>query len=365
MSGVQATATQRRQIAIQALGRELDGTDPASAAARLGAMLGRPRPMAVSADIDGVVSAAMLASVATRWEAVAFMVRSGSLLLHPSVASKMPPDLVAVDLFSLHHDSISNHVVKYGAKKPRLARLRAAWQGWDAAVDAAASQRLLAVPSIWAGTHACYADADRPTSAKYKYPLGTAQILLAMLEAAGHPPKFYDRDYLPWLVANCDGGVSAYTAHAYNARVWWPVMAGAVGPASLTEQIFRMVDGMRPHDFLDKVTALDRERQAGGEPPWLDEKWNLADSSAVTLARALHWLCGLTGWPDPVRGGIESLPTWHQVKTRGGGKVPPDGLDSADEQNAVQVIRDAQGALNASFYMGGRDGSRLDWAGGW
>lgn len=321
--------------------------------------------MAVSADIDGIVSAAMLASVAPQWDVVAFAVGSVKLLIHPSLATAAPPDLVAVDLFSPRHDSISNHVVKYGGKQIKLTGLRAAYDGWDQLVDQAASQQLMAVPSIWAGTQACYEDAHKPTSSKYKYPLGSAQILLAMLEASGHSPKFFDRHYLPWLVANCDGGVSTYTKYAFNARIWWATMAGAVGPASLTEQVFRLVDGMRPHEFLDTVNALDRERQAEGVAPWLNDDWNLAKLDRDTLARTLRWLCELSGWRDPVRGGIGGLDAWVEQSVNGNGTVPLSGVTSADEQAQVALIGAAAAALNANFYHGGHSGSRFNWIGGW
>lgn len=324
--------------------------------------------MVVSADIDGIVSAAMLAAVAPAWEIVGFVSRSSRLLLHPTVQNAMPSDLVAVDLFSAGHDSISNHVVKYGTKQSRLPNLRAAWQAWDALVDAAGKQRLHAVPSLWAQTQGCYEDANKPTSSKYKYPFGTAQFLLAMLEAAGSPPKFYDRHFLPWLVANCDGGVSTYTQYAFNARVWWPVMAGAVGPASLTEQVFRMVDGMRPHDFLDTVNALDRERQALGVPRWLDDTWNLVDHTVSTLATTLSWLSDLTGWGDPVKGGTSSLGTWIDQPVSGSGAVYIAGTNTvkpANEAAAVASVTSAMTAINANFYHGGFSGSRFNWAGGW
>src|SRR4051812_29134811 len=109
---VQSTAGRRRRLAIDVLGRQFDRADPESAAARLADSLGQPRPMVVSADIDGLVSATMLASVAPGWEIVGFVVQSTRLVLHPTVMGGMPNDLVAVDLFSLRHDSISNHVVR-------------------------------------------------------------------------------------------------------------------------------------------------------------------------------------------------------------------------------------------------------------
>ncbi|MGW6128989.1 hypothetical protein ACWFNE_03065 [Cellulomonas sp. NPDC055163] len=365
---VQATAAARRKIAIEALSRELDPSDPASSAARLGALLMTPRPMAASADIDGLVSATMLASVAPGWDIVALQAQSSTVLVHPSVATAMPSDLVAVDLFSVNHDSMSNHVVKYGARQTRLTGLRTAFRSWDASVDAAGSTRLHAVPAIWAGTEGSYEDAARATSSKYKYPLGTAQILLAMLEASGHPPKFFDRHYLPWLVANCDGGVSTYTKYAWNARIWWPVMAGAVGPASLTEQVFRLVDGMRPHDFADTVNALDRERAASGEKAWLDDDWNLADFATPTIWRALKWLCDLTGWRDPVRGGVDGLQHWVRQPVKGSGAVYIGGtsrVTAGTERAAIAAVAGASAGLNANFYHGGYSGSRFNWAGGW
>jgi hypothetical protein len=365
---VQSTAAARRKIAIEALSRELDGSEPASGTARLGALLTASRPMAASADIDGLVSATMLASVAPGWEIVAFQVQSSRVLVHQSVAASMPADLVAVDLFSVNHDSISNHVVKYGSLQAQLTGLRAAFRAWDAAVDAAGRSHLHAVPALWAGTEGSYEDAGRPTSSKYKYPFGTAQILLAMLEASGHAPKFFDRHYLPWLVANCDGGVSTYTKYAWNARVWWPVMAGAVGPASLTEQVFRLVDDMRPHEFADTVNALDRERAANNEPAWLNDDWNLADTSTSTIERALTWLCDLTGWRDPVRGGVNGLQHWVTRPVSGSGEVYLKGntrVTAATEAAAVATLAGAPAALNANFYHGGFSGSRFNWAGGW
>lgn len=364
MGGIQDTAAARRRIAIDALGKELDGSDPTSAAMRLGALLGEPRPMAVSADIDGIVSAAMLASVAPEWEIVALVVDSTTLLIHPSVVATAPQDLVAVDLFSPNHDSLSNHVVKYGQKRIQLTGLRAAYAQWDQLVDQAGNQRLLAVPSIWAGTQACYEGPEKATSSKYKYPLGTAQFLLAMLEVSGHAPKFFDRHYLPWLIANCDGGIASYTKYAFNARIWWATMAGAVGPASLTEQVFRLVDGMRPHDFLDTVNALDRERQAMGMSPWLNDDWNLARLDRLTLGRTFQWVCDLTGWRDPLRGGIDALDAWVQ-KPASKGEVPFKGQSAATEQASIAAVTAAASALNANFYHGGFSGSRFNWIGSW
>lgn len=335
--------------------------------------------MMVSADIDGLVSAAMLASVAPGFDIVAFSIQSTSWLLHPDVVAGPPEDLFGVDVFSVQHANVSNHIVRWGEKRLRNPPVLEAFRQWDATVDLAAAQRLLAVPSLWAATEAGYED-ERPRSSKYKYPLGTAQILLAMLEAGGHAPKFYDRTYLPWLVANCDGGITTYAQYANNARVWWPVMAGAVGPGSLTEQIYRMVDTMRPHDFLDAVHRLDRERQAVDGPAWLNDKWNLAGHSTATIKTTLAWLAELTGWRDPVRGGTNALDDWMLVpavdsaEVYYGNKTPStEAMQSRasrvkardDPAVAASLIAGASRALNANFYVGGQTGSRFNWVGGW
>lgn len=379
MADAHSTAQQRRRIAIDALGRELSA-EPTSAASRLAAMLGTPRPLMVSADIDGLVSATMLGSVAPHFEIVAFSTQSSGWLVHPSVQDSPPSDLFGVDLFSIQHDNVSNHIVKWGAKRLQIPPVLQAFRQWDAAVDAAASQRLLAVPAIWSNTQGGYEEAGRADSATYKYPFGTAQILLAMLEVSGHAPRFFDRTYLPWLVANCDGGISSFATYANNARVWWPVMAGAVGPGSLTEQIYELVERMRPHDFLDAVHRLDRERQAQSKTAWLNDQWNLAGPSTQVLVDALTWLTELTGWRDPVRGGIADLPSW----------VPRTLVDSAqvyytsstptdaqflknptwvkaklDPVGAAARITGAISALNANFFIGGQSGSRFNWVGGW
>lgn len=381
-AGIHSTASARRKIAIEALGRELDGSDPASAASRLGDLIdGPPRPMLISGDVDGLVSAAMLASVAHGWEVVGILCQSDTLVLHPSVSTARPDLLFGLDVFSIEFDNVSNHVVKFGMKKLRNEPLREAFNEWDEKVDQAAKQRLLAVPSIWAGTQGCYETAQYASSSKYKYPLGTAQILLALLEAGDKPPRFYDRDFLPWLVANCDGGVKSFTRHAYNAGIWWPTMAGAVGPASLTEQVYQRVASMGPHDFIHAVNRLDRERRASQARQWLDDEWNLVDQSVATMGRTIKWICDLTGWRDPLRGTYEHLNDWVvqplAANQRGAvymasdkaaaafAKAPPAAKSSVDPAKAPAIVGAAEHALNANFYHGGFSGSRFNWAGTW
>lgn len=143
-------------------------------------------------------------------------------------------------------------------------------------------------------------------------------------------------------------------------------MAGAVGPGSLTEQIFRMVDEMRPHDFLDAVHRLAREQGSSRLP--LNDQWNLTHPSPEAIKCTLRWLTELTGWRDPVRGGIDGLDSWAARPPGGWARVPIGEFGKLTEPELLETvgrIRGADGALNANFYHGGPSGSRFNWIGGW
>lgn len=375
---IYATVTRRRRLVADALSCHLDPTEPDSTAARFQHLLNQPHTMIVSADIDGLVTAAMLASVAPDWRIGAFLRSSAEILAPPSMTS-LPSDAFGVDVFSTQMDCITNHPVLYGRKQTRDTTLRAALWGWDDAVQAAATSRTFVAPSLWTGTTAGWEDADKIHSAKYKYPLGSAQITLALLEAIGRPPKFYDRTLLPWLVANCDGGADSHRNHAYNTSVWWPALAAIVGPGSLTDRIFEGVDSMRPHDLRHAINGLTRERAAQGQSRVLRDDWSLAGTSAAQLQDALGWLADLSVWPDPVRGGLSSITTWTSRAVSGSGlvyidKAPPTRKGpppiaeinaKADPKLAAASIKSAEDALNANFYTGGVTGSRFNWVGGW
>ncbi len=325
---------------------------------------GAGRPLLVSADIDGLVSASMLASVAPGWEIVALLVESDRLLLHPDVVEKRPSDLFGIDVFSPAFDNIGNHVVQFGSRRVRQVAIRSAYIEWDRIVERASVDRLMGTPSIWARTEAGYEDASRATSAKFKYPLGTAQLMLALLEAGGLRPKLFDQEYLPWLIANCDGGVDSLYAHAYNAAIWWQALAGAVGPGSYTDQIWRRLQTMRLHEFRDAVTRLDRERRSEGQLAWLNDKWNLVNTSVRTVERTLEWLGAISGWRDPVRDGLSNLSEWIEKSIPAEERVIIKlGRRDDPEESARQILR-AAASLNANFYLGGESGSRFNWVGG-
>lgn len=376
--GIHATAARRRRIVAKALSHHLDVGAAGSTAQRFRALLDQPRSLLVNADIDGLLSAAMLASVAPRWRIAAFT--DNVTLIAPPSMTAIPEDTFGVDLFSPNFDNVSNHVVLYGRKKVVSLPLREALGQWDKTVMRAWGSRTFVVPSLWVGSEAGYEDAGREYSAKYKYPFGSAQITLAMLEAVGRPPKFFDRTFLPWLVANADGGATSLQEFAYNTTVWWSSMAAVVGQASITERIYQRVDDMRPLDLRAAINGLSRERAAEGKRQVLKDNWKLTGQSILHLQEAIRWLCDLTVWPDPVRGGVESMTTWVPSAPKASGLVyienPPPSRKNppkvptvnakADPARASSMLKvAAAGALNANFATGGVTGSRFNWISGW
>ncbi len=311
-----ATAGERRSGIIRAFSSELDKLQPGSAAARLASLVADPTPrrLIVSADIDGLVSAAMLAQV-TGWKAVALVVKSDKVYLHPSLADDASlQDFFGVDVYSTLFPSVSNHVALWGGRSLAGApgALQAA-QAYDQVVTQRAGSTLLANPSLWLGIEGSYpSTSSRPRSAAYRYPLGTAQFLLALLEAAGHPPRLFDREYLPWLIANCDGGVDSFEKFHWNAPMWWSCMAAAVGPASLSEHVYQVVRNQRPNEFRDVTNRLRAEDP--GTAAHLTDDWNLKTSSLQDIEPVLRWITAISGWADPVLGGAGSLGAWKWVR---------------------------------------------------
>lgn len=361
------TAPTRRAKIIETLSRELDRLQDRSAAQRLGDLIaGATRPMVVSADIDGLVSAAMLAQV-TGWRAVALVVKSDKVYLHPDVADTdlAMDSLFGVDVFSTRFPSVSNHVALWGGRAlggdPGILVLSGAY---DSAVQAAAERTLLANPSLWAGVEGSYSSssaANRPTSAMYRYPLGTAQFLLALLEASGYPPRLFDREYLPWLIANCDGGVESFEKFHWNAPMWWSCMAAAVGPASLSEHVYQVVRNQRPNEFRDVVNRLRSEDAATALH--LSGDWNLRSQGLDDIEPVLRWITAISGWADPIRGGADNLSEWTVV-TPAKGTMDIARLPTAQQGlSGVEVfkmhLRNSLRAVHTNFAFFNPD--RLTW----
>jgi hypothetical protein len=323
----------------------------------------------ISGDIDGVTSAALLGAVTQNCKVVAVVNnKDREVYVHPDYASKRPDNLLGLDVFSPEFDNVSNHIVLFGAKKLSVPPVLKAFNDWDQKVlDAAADpSRLMAVPGISGHTQAGYSDADKVDSSKYKYPLGTAQWLLALLEVIGKSPKFYERHYLPWLIANCDGGVTSYRDYGYNVEIWWSTMAAAVGSMSQSETIYSMVRNMRPLDYVNTVHQLQREFQHAGEPIF-DDKLNLRNSRMSGIKDAFDWIHDVSGWSDPVHGSIEGMDKWITVAIdqKNYGVVSLTPSEIKDPIADAARIDSASNALNANFYIGGASGSRFNWMGGW
>jgi hypothetical protein len=377
--GRRSTADARRRLVIASLKRELDASEPVSAAARLSAMLDEPRSMVVSADIDGLVSAAMLAAVAPGWQTVALVVKSDRIWLHPDLADGEVDlsRLFGVDVFSTYMDNVSNHTALWGGKRPAGdADAFAAAQAYDQELLRRGQHRLFANPSLWAGIEGSYpSEAWRPTSAAYRYPLGTAQILLALLEAGGRSPRLFDREYLPYLVANADGGLRSIREYPYNVPLWWSCMAAAVGPASLSEQLYQLASTQRPTEFVDVANRLRAHSGPNGVARHLTDDWNVRGQPGDPLSGVppvLDWLTGLSGWPDPLRGGAENLAAWQPHTPLSSGTLAAAGLPGKPEHGKdVRVeafrhgLRESLAAVHTNFSYFRVGGQRLGWVGPW
>jgi hypothetical protein len=301
-------------------------------------------------------------------------VKSDKVYLHPAVVSGLSvDDLFGVDVFSTLFPSVSNHVALWGspptATTPWGGRALTGGVGateaartYDEVVLDRSRDVLMANPSLWAGIEGSYPGAAaRPHSAMYRYPLGSAQFLLALLEAAGYPPRLFDREYLPWLIANCDGGVDSFEKFHFNAPMWWSCLAAAVGPASLSEHVYQVVRNQRPNEFRDVVNRLRSEDATTAAH--LSQDWNLKTQGLNDIAPVLAWITAISGWRDPVLGASMHLQEWEHVQPAGGtldiARLPqPEG-----ELTGVEVfkrhLRNSLSAVHTNFAFFNPD--RLTW----
>jgi hypothetical protein len=248
----------------------------------------------------------------------------------------------------------------------------AAAHAHDKEVLRRADDVLLANPSLWARIEGSYTDAGaRPFAAGYRYPLGTAQILLAMLEVIDRSPRMFDREYLPWLIANCDGGLKTVREYAYNVPMWWSAMAAAVGPASLTEHIYQLAMNQRSTEFVDAVNRLRSESTDDDLSParHLDDDWNMRSTSPQSITAIVRWISSISGWPDPLRGGTAGLGSWYAVKPEEKGYLLTTGMPAATPQSSAEEefrrhLRGSLDAVHTNFaYFDGKQ--RLNWAAPW
>ena len=280
----------------------------------------------------------MLRQSAPTWDAVALIVKSGKVYLHPDVVDSLDlSTCFGVDVFSTFIPNVSNHVALWGGKKAGASPdALAAATAYDGEVKRRGQDVLLASPSLWAGIEGSYDDAGkRPLAAGYRYPLGTAQVLLALLEVIDRSPKLFDRDYLPWLVANCDGGLKTIRDYPSNVPMWWSCLAAAVGPASISEQIYQLAANQRPVEFVDTVNRLRAEGHMVDDSPagHLDDNWNLRTQALTDVAPVIRWITSLSGWPDPFRDGASNLSKWKALPLSATGKLLTSGLPAGDTQD--------------------------------
>lgn len=307
------TASDRRALIIRTLDANL-GNPQAPALSKFRERLARSHRIIAGSDIDGLLSSMMLGSVAP-WQVAALVMPDGSILLAPGNDDlpqlSLRPDVFGVDVFSPLFPSVSNHPMLFRTSaRTRPAWLLTALDDFDRFVLSRSVELGSLNLSIWAGIGARL-DEHSPQGFTYKYPLGTAQFVLALLELVDRPPRFYDRDYLPWLVADCDGGLDSIREYHWNVELWWSALAAVVGPASLSEGVFQLALNQRATQFVDVDLRLRRD--FGARAAALNPDWNLSSDDALTVAAAAGLIRDITGWPDPFLGGAESISGWTRV----------------------------------------------------
>ncbi|WP_289019289.1 hypothetical protein [uncultured Ornithinimicrobium sp.] len=359
----QETARPRRKAIIEALNEGFDRGDPNSHVSRFRDLVdkGDARYLVTNADVDGLVSAQMLAA-ATGWTVAALFDRTGDIRWHPDFES--PQDLIdtgrvfGVDIFSPLFSGISNHPVYFGATSRTSTAVRDELKAFDDAMRSAVEHHHILNLSAWVGIGALRGSAA-PNGLPYKYPLGTAQLLLAVLEAAELNPRIYDRQYLPWLIANCDGGVDTIRTYAWNAETWWSALAAVVGPASHSEAIYRMVTNQRPNEFLDMDRRLRYEEPERAR--FLNTKWNLTSSSGECISAVSGLISDLSGWPDPFLGGLEGFGSWLvTVPTRN--VMNLGGITKLDPEVRKTHLNSARRGAHVNFSVFKERGTALGWS---
>jgi hypothetical protein len=355
------TARQRRALVIEALSKELDPTDPSSAITRVSPLLASTRTVVANADIDGLVSSMMVGAVAD-WR-IGVLVDKDSYRAHPSLVDAVQSDIgalnvVGIDVYSTGFPNVSNHPVIFGGV-PSDQPWGHAVAAHDQLVQASAVEHAVINPSLWAGVSARLGSAHAQ-GFDYKYPLGTAQILLAVLESLGRSPRFFDRQYLPWLVANCDGGIETIRAYAWNAETWWSALAAAVGPASNSESLYRLATTQRPSEFLDADRRLRWEEPDRSR--YLNSKWNLVAADPEALSTIVAWITDLSGWPDPFLGGCDSLDSWVQVRPERG-VLQVQGITNLPIETLQAQLSGAASAIHMNFSRFRERGTALGWMG--
>ena len=353
-----ATASDRRKLIINVLQQNL-GTPDSPALRTFGERLTERRLMVAGSDIDGLVSSMMVASVC-EWRIAALVMRSEFVLVSPvleSLDGLLRQSLFGVDVYSPLFPSISNHPIRFGTRGMRRGGLRDELASFDFDMAARAQELSSINLSVWAqisGRH----DSSQADGFTYKYPLGTAQLLLAVLELVGRAPRFYDRQYLPWLVANCDGGLETIRKYHWNAEGWWSALAAVVGPASQSEALYRLATGQRANEFVG--VDLRFRNDYGQRADVFKRDWNLSGESLATIQKAVALIEDLGGWPDPFLGGAQSLSDWRRVDPTSN-KLLLRGLTNQPLEQVRIHLNSARRAIHVNFSQFFEKGIYLGW----
>ncbi|TRW46370.1 hypothetical protein [Georgenia yuyongxinii] len=358
----QATARERRANIIAALNQRFDMDEPTSPVRRFSDLAhdkDHPRLVIANADIDGLLGAQMLASV-TGWEIAALIDRAGQVRVQGDYRSLV--DIVesgqafGVDVFSPLFPNVSNHPIHFGSRVTQRV-LRERLDRFDAEMDTALETHGIINLSAWVKI-AATGKSGRSDGMPYKYPLGSAHEMLALLELAGLNPRLYDREYLPWLLANCDGGLDTIRTYPWNAELWWSALAARVGPASLSESIYQIAITQRPNQATDVDRRLRYDEKDRSEV--LTTKWNLKNAEPETVETFVSLVRDLSGWPDPFRGGVAGLATW--ATERPSARVlPVKGITRRSTQELETHLASASLAVNANFSVFRERGAALGW----
>lgn len=370
----QETARDRRTNIITTVEQHL-GHAGTPALQELNQRLDVDQWMITGADIDSLISAALLAAASDgRWRVGVVIVRSRDALVAPQLgslkAAAQRDDVYGVDLFSTQFPSISNHPLLFGTttRQPRRTDVREECRKFDDDVLDALTKQAGINLSGWAGIAANFG-AENHLSRYYKYPLGTAQLALACLEVIGRAPRLYDRQYLPWMIANCDGGLKTIRQYPWNVEAWWSALAAVAGPSSLSESVYQVATQQRPTEFIDVDRRLRYDEPTRAKS--LRSDWNLAGESMDNVIAVTQLIRDLSGWPDPF-GDVTKVPAWVTETPTGniltlrktaGTKTRPEtpGLSGISMEHLKMHLLCARMAVHMNFSEFRERGPGLGW----
>ncbi len=308
--------------------------------------------MIVNRDIDGLVSALMLSEV-TGWK-IGAITWAKKILVHPDFADVndlLSAKPYAVDLYSSQLPSLSNHMQFVGADSLSAnANLKDLVRDYDneVAKRGAHLDTFAFVPSIWAGSQAANPDDTDPKSRRYRYPMGSAQLLLALLESIGEAPTIRDLQYTPTLIAHCDGALETAVTAGYNVLPWIDMLTAAAGIQSWTAHNRSALLSNGPDAYNGLVRSLHAESPDIARDLTLE--WNLSGVGDRRVHRnVVEWLMRENGWADPFMpgtGGSDGLSFYYTFRARTNWRVFDLIGDYLAVDDSSLISRGAQGVAD-------------------